>query len=262
MSLRSRHISSRSCSFGRKWATLTHWFEVKSFAVSPSIFLMATWMRSSHKRVLSIASLPAFTSAARRLHRVSGQKGHPGRPGRQVVEFHRCAVSRADGLIITPGTQGPPLPAVASTVSASDKVAIVQPDYFANRKLVQFFDGKIVPVRMNYLKSIDGAGVVDQKPIGRTPVRTCQLIPGCSTTSGSCLPRPARRGLAATMPGGSPLTLRKVAARPAKARASSPSSHYFSQAFKPRARHARVLATTTGRLNSKFTANPSRTSWQ
>jgi len=68
-------------------------------------------------------------------------------------------VSGADGLIITPGTQGALFLAVASTVSASDKVAIVQPDYFANRKLVQFFDGQIVPVRMNYLKSNDGAGL-------------------------------------------------------------------------------------------------------
>lgn len=77
----------------------------------------------------------------------------------KLSSFTGAPVSGADGLIITPGTQGALFLAVASTVSASDKVAIVQPDYFANRKLVQFFGGQIVPVQMNYLKSNDGAGL-------------------------------------------------------------------------------------------------------
>ena len=64
-----------------------------------------------------------------------------------------------DDLIITPGTQGALFLAVASTVSAGDRVAIVQPDYFANRKLVQFFGGEVVPVRLDYLGTTERAGL-------------------------------------------------------------------------------------------------------
>jgi aspartate/methionine/tyrosine aminotransferase len=62
-------------------------------------------------------------------------------------------------LILTPGTQGALFLAVASTVAAGDKVAIVQPDYFANRKLVQFFDGEILPVKLDYLGVRGKAGL-------------------------------------------------------------------------------------------------------
>lgn len=76
----------------------------------------------------------------------------------KLAEFTGAAIS-ADDLIITPGTQGALFLAVASTVSAGDKVAVVQPDYFANRKLVQFFDGEMVPVRLDYLNTGDRAGL-------------------------------------------------------------------------------------------------------
>jgi len=49
--------------------------------------------------------------------------------------------------------------ALASTISAGDKVAIVQPDYFANRKLVQFLDGEVMPVSMDYLGTENSAGL-------------------------------------------------------------------------------------------------------
>ena len=35
-------------------------------------------------------------------------------------------------------------------MTRGDKVAIVQPDYFANRKLVEFFEAEMVPVLLNY----------------------------------------------------------------------------------------------------------------
>jgi aspartate/methionine/tyrosine aminotransferase len=62
-------------------------------------------------------------------------------------------------LIITPGTQGALFLAVAACVTAGDKVAIVQPDYFANRKLVQFFGAEIVPVQLDYLSAKEHAGL-------------------------------------------------------------------------------------------------------
>ncbi len=73
--------------------------------------------------------------------------------------FTGAPVSAKDGLIVTPGTQGALFLALAATVSAGDKVAIVQPDYFANRKLVEFLDGEIVPVRLGYLGTQGKAGL-------------------------------------------------------------------------------------------------------
>lgn len=64
-------------------------------------------------------------------------------------------------LLITPGTQtqGALFLAMGSTMVKGDKVAIVEPDYFANRKLVEFFEGEIVPIQLDYLNKDHGAGI-------------------------------------------------------------------------------------------------------
>jgi len=77
----------------------------------------------------------------------------------KLAAFTGAPVDGAEGMILTPGTQGALFLAVASTVGRGDKVAIVQPDYFANRKLVEFFEGEIVPVQLDYLKSDAEAGL-------------------------------------------------------------------------------------------------------
>src|SRR5699024_10024299 len=64
-----------------------------------------------------------------------------------------------DQLIITPGTQGALFLAMGSTVSKGDKVAIVEPDYFAYRKLVDFFEGEKIPIQMNYLTNESKTGL-------------------------------------------------------------------------------------------------------
>lgn len=84
-----------------------------------------------------------------------GDGGIRAEVGARLEAFTGAEVDAEDGLIITPGTQGALFLTVASTVARGDKVAIVQPDYFANRKLVEFFEGEILPVRLDYL----GAGV-------------------------------------------------------------------------------------------------------
>lgn len=61
-------------------------------------------------------------------------------------------------LIITPGTQGALFLALGATVTAGTKVAVVEPDYFANRKLVLFFGGEIVPIPLQYKKAPDENG--------------------------------------------------------------------------------------------------------
>lgn len=76
-----------------------------------------------------------------------------------LADFTGAPVDARDGLILTPGTQGALFLAVASTVSRGDKVAIVQPDYFANRKLVEFFEGAIVPIQMHYATSQGYSGL-------------------------------------------------------------------------------------------------------
>ena len=53
-------------------------------------------------------------------------------------------------LILTPGTQGSLFLALGATVTTGTKVAVVEPDYFANRKLVKFLGGEIAPIPLYY----------------------------------------------------------------------------------------------------------------
>ena len=77
----------------------------------------------------------------------------------KLAAFTGRPVSSGRELIITPGTQGALFLAVGATVTAGDRVAIVRPDYFANRKLVEFLGAEIVPVRLDYLDRTDRAGL-------------------------------------------------------------------------------------------------------
>ncbi|WP_414451598.1 pyridoxal phosphate-dependent aminotransferase [Burkholderia sp. 22PA0099] len=76
-----------------------------------------------------------------------------------LAAFTGEPLSGADELIITPGTQSALFLAIAATVTVGDKVAIVRPDYFANRKLVEFSGGKVVPIRLDYLDHSSSAGL-------------------------------------------------------------------------------------------------------
>ncbi len=62
-------------------------------------------------------------------------------------------------LILTPGTQGALFLAMGACVARGDKVAIVEPDYFANRKMVEFFEGEKMPVYMAWTKKEQGSGL-------------------------------------------------------------------------------------------------------
>ncbi|WP_172124581.1 MULTISPECIES: pyridoxal phosphate-dependent aminotransferase [unclassified Devosia] len=79
----------------------------------------------------------------------------------RLAAFTGAPVDTRDGLIITPGTQGALFLAVAATMVRGDKVAIVQPDYFANRKLVEFFEGEMVPVQLGYRQAPAGQAGLD-----------------------------------------------------------------------------------------------------
>lgn len=73
-----------------------------------------------------------------------------GDVAKSLAKFTGAPVDPVDELIITPGTQGALFLALGAVVDQGTKVAIVEPDYFANRKLVRFFGGEIVPIALHY----------------------------------------------------------------------------------------------------------------
>ena len=68
----------------------------------------------------------------------------------KLAEYSGAPVDPDTEIILTPGTQGALFLAMGSLVSRGDQVAIVEPDYFDNRKLVEFFEGEIVPIQMHW----------------------------------------------------------------------------------------------------------------
>lgn len=77
----------------------------------------------------------------------------------KLARFTGAQVDAANGLIITPGSQGALFLALAASVAPGDRVSVVQPDYFANRKIVDFLGGEVAPVRLDYLSGNNGAGL-------------------------------------------------------------------------------------------------------
>jgi aspartate/methionine/tyrosine aminotransferase len=71
----------------------------------------------------------------------------------RLAAFTGRAICPEREIIITPGTQGALFLALGATVTTGTKVAVVEPDYFANSKLVRFFGGEVVPVALSYLGS-------------------------------------------------------------------------------------------------------------
>lgn len=94
--------------------------------------------------------------------------------------FTGASIDPEEELILTPGTQGALFLAVGAAVGRGDPVVIVEPDYFANRKLVEFFDGTLRPVRLNYEAPGQGAGLdleALEADSGRGPGSSCFPIP-------------------------------------------------------------------------------------
>ncbi|MBQ3532411.1 MAG: pyridoxal phosphate-dependent aminotransferase [Oscillospiraceae bacterium] len=78
---------------------------------------------------------------------------------RQLSSFTGAAIDPETELILTPGTQGALFLAMGANVMPGDKVAIVEPDYFANRKLVEFFGGELIGIPMHYQDTEYGSGI-------------------------------------------------------------------------------------------------------
>lgn len=73
--------------------------------------------------------------------------------------FTGAAIDPKKNIILTPGTQGALFLAMGANIMPGDKVAIVQPDYFDNRKMVEFLQGEAVPVVLNYQDTKVGSGI-------------------------------------------------------------------------------------------------------
>lgn len=77
----------------------------------------------------------------------------------KISDFTGVKIDPDQEIILTPGTQGALFLAAGANIMTGDKVAFVEPDYFANRKLVEFMGGEMVPVQMEFTKYTDRAGL-------------------------------------------------------------------------------------------------------
>jgi aspartate/methionine/tyrosine aminotransferase len=113
----------------------------------------------SHGDVDAFSPTPGSSEAWKNGFEAGGQQAYTEyRGAAQIREglaerlgaFTGKDISADKELIITPGTQGALFLALGATVTTGTKVAVVEPDYFANRKLVKFFGGEIIPIPLHY----------------------------------------------------------------------------------------------------------------
>ena len=124
----------------------------------------------SHGDVDAFEPLPGSIDVFNEGYKVGGKQAYTQYAGKKEIRqdlaeklsaFTGAAVDPDHGLILTPGTQGALFLAMGALVGTGDKVAIVEPDYFANRKLVEFFEGELVPVPMDYMNAPSGRAGLD-----------------------------------------------------------------------------------------------------
>lgn len=122
----------------------------------------------SHGDVDAFPPLPGSYEAFEEGYQIGGKQAYTEYRGKKTIReelakklssFTGAPIDAASEIIMTPGTQGALFLAMGSLVGSGDKVAIVEPDYFANRKLVEFFDGELVPVPMHFLDKRGEAGL-------------------------------------------------------------------------------------------------------
>ncbi len=122
----------------------------------------------SHGDVDAFEPLPGSLDSFIKGYKVGGRQAYTEYRGKGKIRedlaeklsaFTGSQINAKENIIITPGTQGALFLAMGALIGSGDKVAIVEPDYFANRKLVEFFDGQLVPVHMDYERKNDRAGL-------------------------------------------------------------------------------------------------------
>ena len=122
----------------------------------------------SHGDVDAFLPIPGSYKAFEEGYKIGGKQAYTEYRGKGTIReelaeklaaFTGAPIDAASEIIMTPGTQGALFLAMGALVGTGDKVAIVEPDYFANRKLVEFFDGELVTVPMNYMNKSGEAGL-------------------------------------------------------------------------------------------------------
>ncbi len=121
----------------------------------------------SHGDVDAFTPTPGATKTWLKGYEVGGEQAYTQYRGEaKILEgladrlgvFTGSAILADQELIITPGTQCALFLALGSTVEAGAKVAVIEPDYFANRKLVKYFGGVVVPIPLSYQDSMSESG--------------------------------------------------------------------------------------------------------
>ena len=122
--------------------------------------LAGTPVDFSHGDVDAFAPTPGSSEAWKEGFDKGGQQAYTEYRGAAKIReglaerlgtFTGSPIAADRELILTPGTQGALFLALGATVSNGTKVAVVEPDYFANRKLVKFFGGEMIPIPLKFL---------------------------------------------------------------------------------------------------------------
>lgn len=122
----------------------------------------------SHGDVDAFPPIPGTLETFVASVREGGKQAYTEYRGRQLLRenvaaklsaFTGIAIDSSTQIILTPGTQGALFLAMGSLIVNGDKVGIVEPDYFANRKLVDFFGGELIPIRMHYEQQSTRTGI-------------------------------------------------------------------------------------------------------
>ena len=101
-------------------------------------------------------------------------------------------------LIITPGTQAALYLSLASLVEQGDRVGVIEPDYFANRRILGFLSAQAVPIRLD-LSGRPSRPVLDIREL-RARLQAADARVLClsnpNNPTGAVLPRTTLAGLA------------------------------------------------------------------
>ena len=121
----------------------------------------------SHGDVDAFPPTPGVVEAWQSGFELGGQQAYTEYRGAEPIReklasrlaiFTGAPISAEQELIITPGTQGALFLALASVVEQQTRVAVIEPDYFANHKLVKFFGGEVIPIPLRYEAIADDNG--------------------------------------------------------------------------------------------------------
>lgn len=78
---------------------------------------------------------------------------------KKLSAFTGTPIDPHKNVILTPGTQGALFLTMGANIMPGDKVALIQPDYFDYRKMVEFLQGIVVPIKPDYRNVDSGAGI-------------------------------------------------------------------------------------------------------